>query len=37
MALLNLRYDLTLTGNEDFIAWRLYVRRRMSGARFSAS
>jgi hypothetical protein len=32
MALLNLRYDLTLTGNEDFIAWRLYVRRRMSGA-----
>jgi hypothetical protein len=26
MALLNLRYDLTLTGNEDFIAWRLYVR-----------
>jgi hypothetical protein len=30
MALLNLRYALTLTGNEDFIAWRLYVRRRLS-------
>jgi hypothetical protein len=26
-ALLTSRYDLALTGHEDFIAWRLYVRR----------